>query len=62
MSPVATVLISDVVTFALSLVVPLFIAGVRLGEIRRDVSLLKESLAKIEGMFTLTLRDDVHRK
>lgn len=62
MSPVATVLISDVVTFALSLIIPLFIAGIRLGEIRRDVSILKESLAKIEGMFTLTLRDDLHRK
>lgn len=62
MSPIVLVLISDAVTFGLSLVIPLFIAGVHLGEIRRDVVMLKESLAEIKGMFTLTLRDDPHKR
>lgn len=36
----------------------MFIAGSRYGEMRADVRLIADRLAKIEGMFTLKLRDD----
>lgn len=62
MSPITIVLISDVATFVLSMVIPLFVAGMRWGEIKRDINTLKQELAEIKGMFVLRLRDDAIRK
>lgn len=35
----------------------MFIAGSRWGEVRADMRLMADRLAKIEGMFTLKLKD-----
>jgi hypothetical protein len=41
-----------------SAVVAAFISGMHWGELRTDVREMNNRLAKIEGMFTLRLRDD----
>jgi len=57
-SPIAVVVVSDFITFILSMLITLFIAGMRWGEIRGDVSELKHDVAEIKGMFSLKLRDE----
>lgn len=61
MSPLTIVLISDLITFILSLFVTLFVAGFRIGEIKSDVNVMKRDVAEIKGMFVLRIRDDTHR-
>ena len=43
--------------FVLSISASAFISGAHWGELRGDVKLMSDRLAKIEGMFTLKLRD-----
>lgn len=63
-------LIIGVVTFLISVSVSIFISGTRWGEVRTglndlqkdrvrqsDVTGLRDRLSRIEGMFTLTLKD-----
>lgn len=50
------IILSDIATFVISAGSSMFIAGTRWGEIRSDVSTIKERMARIEGMFTLKLR------
>lgn len=57
MSPITITLVSNVVTFVLSLFVTLFVAGFRLGQIKSDLASTKNDVAQIKGMFVLTLRD-----
>ena len=52
------VIISDAITFVLSMLVTLFVAGIRWGEIRTDVSKLKDDISQIKGMFVVKLRDE----
>ena len=56
--PLAIVIISDIVTFMLSMLITLFIAGVRWGTIQRDIMQLKQDVAEIKGMFVIKLRSD----
>lgn len=41
----------------LSALIATFISGMHWGELRTDVRTMNDRLAKIEGMFTLTLKD-----
>lgn len=50
-------LIIGFVTFVSSVCVSAFVSGMHWGEIKGDVSSIKDRLSKIEGMFTLRLRD-----
>lgn len=52
------VILSDTITFAMSLFVTMFMAGKRFGEMVNDVKLLKKQVDKIEGMFVVKLRDE----
>jgi len=38
----------------------MFIAGMRWGQVTGDIRAISDRLAKIEGMFTLQLRQDGH--
>lgn len=49
-----------IVTFVTSVGTSMFMAGSRWGEVRADMRLMADRLAKIEGMFTLRLKDDNH--
>ena len=62
--------IIDVITIVLSVCVSMFVSGTRWGRVetslrdlqldrvrQSDVTALRDRLSKIEGMFTLTLRD-----
>jgi hypothetical protein len=57
MSPTWVEVIIGVVTFVASAGTAAFISGTHWGELRADVKLMNDRLAKIEGMFTLRLRD-----
>lgn len=57
MTGTTVTIISEIVTFILSIAVSAFIGGVRFGQIQGDVKSINERLARIEGMFTLRLRD-----
>ena len=46
-----------VVTFVASVGTSMFVAGTRWGEMRADLRVMADRLAKIEGMFELKLRD-----
>ena len=46
-----------VATFFCSVGASAFISGTHWGELRADVKTMSDRLAKIEGMFTLTLKD-----
>ncbi len=46
-----------VVTFIISVGTSMFIAGMRWQEVHGDLRQMADRLAKIEGMFTLKLRD-----
>jgi hypothetical protein len=60
-SPETTSLIIAAVTFIASIITSvgsaMFIAGNRWGEVRTDMRVMADRLAKIEGMFTLKLKD-----
>ncbi len=58
MNPLATIVISDAVTFALSMFSVLFIAGMRWAEMRRDLETIKRDIANIQGMFVVRIRSD----
>ena len=58
MPQIAVVVISDLVTFALSMLVTIFLAGVHWGEVKRDIEEIKRDIAKIEGMFVIRIRSD----
>jgi hypothetical protein len=51
-----TILIS-ICTFITSIGASAFIAGIGWGKVQGDIKSLNEKVARIEGMFTLTLRD-----
>jgi hypothetical protein len=73
MTELGIILVSDIVTFALSLMITLIGFAVKWGSLKEDVSQLrttmatmvtkeeltsiKESLAEIKGMFVLRLKD-----
>lgn len=42
----------------LSVLASVFVAGMHTGQLRADVRMIADRLAKIEGMFTLRLRED----
>jgi len=62
MSPIVTAsLVSaafSVVSFIASLGAAMFVAGSRWGRVEADIKLMSDRLAKIEGMFTLKLKQD----
>ena len=47
-----------VVTFIASVGTSMFVAGTRWGEMRADLRVMADRLAKIEGMFELKLREE----
>lgn len=57
-SQIYVVIVSDFVTFALSMLVTMFIAGIGFGQLRRDVTQLKQDVAEIKGMFVVRIRGD----
>jgi len=52
------VIISDLVTFALSLLSVLFLAGQRWQDVKRDIAQIKTDVAFIQGMFITRVRSD----
>jgi hypothetical protein len=58
MTPVALATIISSVSFLASVFVSIFIAGSRWGEIKADLRLMADRITRIEGMFTLRLRED----
>lgn len=54
----ATDIAIAIVTFITSVGASMFIAGSRWGEVRTDMRVMADRLAKIEGMFTLQLKKD----
>lgn len=58
MTQIGLVILSDAVTFFLSLLMTMFIAGRRFGEMVNDVKTLKGQVSRIEGMFTVKLREE----
>ena len=65
MSPVSMEILIAVLGVVISVCTSMFVAGSRWGQIQGDVRNMSDRLAKIEGMFTLRLRDgdehDGHR-
>jgi hypothetical protein len=57
MSTVVLVIISDVVTFLITMATAFIIVGVRWGRLESDVNNMKTDLAEIKGMFRLTLKE-----
>ena len=47
-----------VATVLISVATSMFVAGTRWGRVESEVRLMSDRLAKIEGMFTLRLKDD----
>lgn len=58
-SEVISIIIS-VSTFLASIGGAAFVTGIRWGKISTEIITMNQRLAKIEGMFTLTLRDGGH--
>lgn len=56
-SPLTTEYVVAGITFIVSVASSMFIAGSRWGEVRTDMRVMADRLAKIEGMFTLKLKD-----
>jgi hypothetical protein len=50
-------IVVSVATFVISIGSSMFIAGARWGRINEDITSIDRRLAKIEAMFTLTLKD-----
>jgi len=57
MSSIAVEIIIAIVTFVMSVGTSMFVAGTRWGRIETTIQVMSDRLAKIEGMFTLRLRD-----
>ncbi len=53
----AVEIIIAVITFLVSVSTSMFVAGMRWQEVHGDIRQMADRLAKIEGMFTLKLRD-----
>lgn len=47
---------SSIITFVISVAASTFVAGTRWGRVEGRIDNMADRLAKIEGMFTLTLR------
>jgi hypothetical protein len=56
-SPNALMVLIGIITFITSVSASMFVAGSRWGEVRTDMRVMADRLAKIEGMFTLKLKD-----
>lgn len=50
-------ILGGIVTLVLSVASSMFVAGTRWGRVESEVRLMSDRLAKIEGMFTLRLKD-----
>ena len=57
MSPTALEILISAVGVIVSVCSSMFVAGSRWGRIESDMRSMSDRLAKIEGMFTLKLRD-----
>jgi hypothetical protein len=62
MSPVTLTLLISGAGVVLSVCSSMFVAGSRWGRIEGDMRSISDRLAKIEGMFTLQLRDPDERQ
>lgn len=51
------VIITEIATFVLSVGSSMFVAGTRWGRVETKMESMNDRLAKIEGMFTLRIRD-----
>lgn len=58
MTPVSLEILIASAGFILSICCSMFVAGSRWGRIEGDMRSMSDRLAKIEGMFTLKLRQD----
>ena len=56
MDPIVIEIIISVATVILSVCTSAFIAGTRWGRVEGDIKSMSDRLARIEGMFTLTLK------
>ncbi len=57
MNPVATEIIIGLVGVIISMLCSAFVAGISVGQMKSDMRSIADRLAKIEGMFTLRLKD-----
>lgn len=57
MSPVSLEILISAVGVIVSICCSMFVAGSRWGRVEGDMRSMSDRLAKIEGMFTLKLRD-----
>lgn len=57
MSPVSLEILISAVGVIMSICCSMFVAGSRWGRVEGDMRSMSDRLAKIEGMFTLKLRD-----
>ena len=57
MSPVSLEIVISAVGVIVSICCSMFVAGSRWGRVEGDMRSMSDRLAKIEGMFTLKLRD-----
>ncbi len=62
MSTIEIVVVSDIITVAISLFTVVFMAGRFFEGVRRDVHSLQQDVTLIKGMFVFRLRDDVMGK
>lgn len=61
MSDAATTLLVGAATILLSVLGSAIVIGIFLGSLKSDMRGMNDRLAKIEGMFTLTLRQDQNK-
>lgn len=57
MSETSIIIFSNLVTLLLAIGFNAIMVGVRWGEMRRDIVILKEDLHEIKGMFVLKLKE-----
>jgi len=57
MNVTAVIVISDIITLLIAVAFNAIVIGVRWGEMRRDISTLKEDLHEIKGMFVMKLKE-----
>lgn len=60
MNPYTVELIISAITVLISVCSSMFVAGSRWGRVEGDMRSMSDRLAKIEGMFTLRLRDTMN--
>lgn len=51
------IVMTEIATFVLSVGASMFVAGTRWGRVESKIETMADRLAKIEGMFTLRLKD-----